>query len=134
VAGWHQGFPPPWAVALLPGTGSTIAGFTITNNSSFTDLRGLILRNSTVTLRNNTVTGATHKVGVYIAASTNHMITGNRIVDNGGSGMGSGLAFVTGGAGSKVENNVITGNAFGVEYDVAGGDLGGGSAGSAGGT
>ena len=121
-------------VALLPGTGSTIAGFTITNNnSSFTERRGLILRNSTVTLRNNTVTGATHKVGVYVDASTNHMITGNRIVDNGGSGTGSGLAFVTGGAGSKVENNIITGNAFGVEYDVAGGDLGSGSAGSAGG-
>jgi hypothetical protein len=114
-------------VALLPGMGSTIAGFTITNaNGSFTERRGLILRNSTVTLRNNTVTGATHKVGVYIDVSTNHAITGNQIVDNGGSGMGSGLAFVTGGAGSKVENNVITGNAFGVEYDVAGGDLGGG--------
>ena len=120
-------------VALLPGTGSTIAGFTITNNASFTERRGLILRNSTVTLRNNTVTGATHKVGVYVDVSTNHMITGNRIVDNGGSGTGSGLAFVTGGAGSKVENNIITGNAFGVEYDVAGGDLGSGSAGSAGG-
>src|SRR3989440_683761 len=120
-------------VAVLPGTGSTIAGFTITNNASFTDRRGLILGNSTVTLRNNTVTGATHKVGVYIDASTNHVITGNQIVDNGGSSMGTGLAFSKGGAGSKVENNVITGNGFGVEYDVAGGDLGGGSAGSAGG-
>lgn len=38
-----------------------------------------------------------------------------------------------GGVGSKVESNVITGNAFGVEYDVAGGDLGDGSAASAGG-
>ena len=119
-------------VALLPGTGSTIAGFTITNNGSFTDRRGLILGNSSVTLRNNTVTGATHKVGIYIDASTNHVITGNRIVDNGGTGTGSGLAFSKGGVGSKVEDNVITGNGFGVEYDVAGGDLGGGSAGSAG--
>jgi len=121
-------------VAVLPGTGSTIAGLTITNsNGSFTERRGLILANSTVTLRNNTVTGATHKVGVYIDASTNHMITGNRIVDNGGTGTGSGLAFGKGGVGTKVEDNVITGNGFGVEYDVAGGDLGGGSAGSAGG-
>jgi hypothetical protein len=121
-------------VALLPGTGSTIAGFTITNNStSFTARRGLILSNSTVTLRNNTVTGATHQVGVYIDASTNHVITGNQIVNNGGSSTGSGLDFAKGGAGSKVENNVITGNGFGVEYDVAGGDLGGGPAGSAGG-
>src|SRR5207248_10097756 len=64
--------------------------------------------------------------------SINHVITGNDIVNNGGSSAGSGLAFGKGGAGSKVENNVITGNGFGVEYDVAGGDLGGGSAGSAG--
>src|SRR6267143_1397401 len=128
------GLAPGFPATVLPGTGSTIAGFTITNNnSSFTDRRGLILRNSTVILRNNTVTGATHKVGVYVDTSTNHMITGNRIVDNGGSSMGSGLAFSKGGVRSKVENNVITGNGFGVEYDVAGGDLGGGSAGSAGG-
>src|SRR6266849_4513745 len=122
------------SVALLPGTGSTIAGFTITNNnSSFTERRGLVLGNSSVTLRNNTVTGASHQVGVYIDASTNHVITGNRIVDNGGSGSGTGLAFANGGVGSKVENNVITGNGFGVDYKVAGGDLGGGSVGSAGG-
>jgi len=121
-------------VALLPGTGSTIAGFTITNNNPALSGRyGLFLNNSSVTLRNNTVTGATHKAGIYVDASTNHMITGNHIVDNGGSSMGSGLAFGKGGALSKVENNVITGNAFGVEYDVAGGDLGGGSMNSAGG-
>ncbi len=120
-------------VTLLPGTGSTIAGFTITNNGSFTDRRGLILYNSNVTLRNNTVIGPTHHFGVYVDASMNHVITGNRIVNNGGTSAGSGLAFSKGGVGSKVENNVITGNGFGVEYDVAGGDLGGGSAGSAGG-
>ena len=120
-------------VALLPGTGSTIAGFTITNDDpSFVSRRGVILGNSNVTLRNNTVTGASHVYGVYIDASTNHVITGNRIVDNGPLS-GEGLAFVSGGAGSKVENNVITGNGFGVAYEVAGVDLGGGSAGSAGG-
>ena len=81
--------PGAVGVAVLPGEGSTVAGFTITNNnSSFTERRGLILRNSTVTLRKNTITGATHKVGVYVDASMNHLITGNRIVDNGGSSMG----------------------------------------------
>src|SRR6266853_391702 len=121
-------------VALLPGTGSTIAGFTITNdNPALSGRYGIFLSNSSVTLRNNTVIGATHKAGVYIDASINHVITGNDIVNNGGSSMGSGLAFGKGGAGSKVENNLITGNAFGVEYDVDGGDLGGGSANSAGG-
>src|SRR5437763_275909 len=76
----------------------------------------------------NALTGAAHAVGIYVDASTNHMITENRIVDN---GTGSGLAFVKGGVGSKVESNDITGNGVGVEYDVAGGDLGstGGSAG-----
>src|SRR5437867_2722213 len=121
-------------VAVLPGDGSTVAGFTITNNnSSFTERRGLILRDSNVTLRKNTVTGASHKAGIYVDASMYHVITGNWIVGNGGSSMGSGLAFVNGGVGSKVESNVITGNWYGVKYDVDGGDLGGGSARSAGG-
>src|SRR5436190_2917671 len=125
--------PGDVGVAVLPGEGSTVAGFTITNNnSSFTERRGLILGYSSVTLRNNTVTGATHKAGIYVGASTNHMITGNHIVNNGGSSAGSGLAFGRGGVGSKVEKNLITGNGFGVEYDVAGGDLG--SAGGAGST
>src|SRR2546425_8704183 len=97
--------PGDVGVAVLPGTESTIAGFTITNNnSSFTDRRGLILGNSRVTLRNNTVTGAIHQVGVYVDVSTNHVITGNRIVDNGGSGSGTGLAFANGGVGRKGEN------------------------------
>jgi len=131
--GQAPGATAGYGVALLTGAGSTIAGFTITNNNgSFTERRGLILRNNTVTLRNNTVTGATHKVGVYVDASTNHVITGNRIVDNAPMS-GEGLAFVSGGTGSKVENNVITGNGFGVDYEAAGADLGGGSAGSIGG-
>jgi len=130
--GQAPGATAGFGVALLPGAGSTIAGFTITNdNPALSGRYGLFLNNSNVTLRNNTVTGATHKAGIYVDASTNHMITGNRIVDNGGSSMGSGLDFGKGGALSKVENNVITGNGYGVRYDVAGGDLGG--AGSAGG-
>src|SRR3989442_1789130 len=64
--------PGAVGVAVLPGAGSTVAGFTITNNkSSFTDRRGLILGNSSVTLRNNTVTGAIHQFGVYVDVSTN---------------------------------------------------------------
>ncbi|HKW37949.1 MAG TPA: DUF1565 domain-containing protein [Burkholderiales bacterium] len=121
------------SVTVLPGTGSTVAGFTITDTfATLTIRRGLILQNDNVTLRNNTVTGANHQYGVYVDASGNHLIAGNRIVNN-APGAGTGLGFINGGVGSKVENNVITGNGFGVEYDVAGGDLGGGAAGSAGG-
>ena len=130
--GHAPGATDDFGVALLPGAGSTIAGFTITNdNPALSGRYGIFLNNSSVTLRNNTVTGATHNAGIYVGASTNHMITWNHIVGNGGSSAGSGLAFGKGGALSKVENNVITGNAYGVEYHVAGGDLGG--AGSTGG-
>src|SRR5207302_6710824 len=119
---------PGVSVALLPGTGSTIAGFTITNASgNFHD--GVILSNSSVTLQNNTITGES-RYGVNVDASTDHVITRNHIVNNPGSGLG----FVNGGVGSKVDTNVITGNGVGVEYQVAGGDLGSTSAGgSAGG-
>jgi len=61
-----------------------------------------------VTLRNNTVSGGS-RYGVEFDVSTNHVITGNQIVSNAGSGLG----FVKGGVGSRVENNVITGNGVG---------------------
>src|SRR6266481_3517131 len=50
-------------------------GVTITNdNPALSGRYGLFLNNSSVTLRNNTVTGATHKVGIYVDASTDHVI------------------------------------------------------------
>src|SRR5690242_4214948 len=122
------GFSAATTVTVFPGTGSTVAGFNITSDTNSFGHDTLFLGNGSVTLRNNTVTGAT-RYGVEVDATTNHVISGNRILNNGGAGLG----FVKGGAGSKVESNVITGNSFGVEYDVAGGDLGGGSTGSAGG-
>src|SRR6266853_981441 len=126
------GFPVNVTVVVLPGPGSTLAGFTITNDAASGNGRdGIILSNSSVTLRKNTISGAS-RVGVEFDVSnvaTNHVITGNQIVNNPGSGLG----FSKGGVGSKVENNVITGNTVGVEYDVAGGDLGGGTPGSTGG-
>ncbi|HMH17888.1 MAG TPA: DUF1565 domain-containing protein [Burkholderiales bacterium] len=114
-------------VAVLPGAGSTIAGFTITHDSSAHSGDALLLINSNVTLRNNTVTGGS-RAAVEFDAATNHVVTGNRIVSN-----STGLFFSNGGVGSKVENNTITGNGTGIQYDVAGGDLGGGSASSVGG-
>jgi len=121
-------FPVGTSAAVVPGAGSTIAGFKITNDDSAASSgrHGVFFSNNSVTLRKNTVTA--NVVGVYIDATTNHVITGNRIDSN-----ATGLGFIKGGVGSKVENNVISDNSFGVEYDVDGGDLGGGSAGSVGG-
>jgi hypothetical protein len=54
------------------------------------------------------------------------------IVDNYITGNHLGLGFINGGAGAKVENNVIIGNQLGVEDDSPS-DMGGGPTGSAGG-
>src|SRR2546425_944214 len=73
--GQAPGATAGFGVAILPRAGSTIAGFTITNdNPALSGRYGLFLNNSSVTLRNNTVTGATHKVGIYVDASTDHVI------------------------------------------------------------
>ena len=118
---------------IEPGTGSTIAGFTITNNDSsgISFPMALVIRTgSTVTVRNNTLTDSISHVLYVTGGTTNHVIAGNHIVNN---VSGLGIGFIGGGVGSKVENNVITGNLYGVEYDTPGGDLGGGAASSAGG-
>src|SRR5207245_2808767 len=54
----------------------------------------------------------------------------NNIMNNSSNGISyTGSAA----AGGKIENNVITGNSIGVEYDLPGGDLGSSPPGSAGG-
>jgi hypothetical protein len=124
--------------------GSTISGFTIANDVQSTasyhyalvvlgdeNFRGAIVPNDHVTIRNNTVTGALHDDAILLGlGGDHHLIAGNRIVDN---VHGGGILFTGGGLGSNVEDNVITGNGIGIEFRAPGGDLGGGSAGSAGG-
>ncbi|HTF13569.1 MAG TPA: DUF1565 domain-containing protein, partial [Burkholderiales bacterium] len=84
-------FPVGTSAAVVPGAGSTIAGFKITNTDSAAQSgrHGVFFSNNTVTLRNNTVTANVY--GVYIDASTNHVITGNRIDFN-----ANGLGFING--------------------------------------
>lgn len=122
-----------YGTVVDPGAGSTLAGFTITNtNTALTFPMELAVRQSQVTIRNNRIVNG-KDVGIYVYnGSVNHLITGNVIqnIKNGWSGLG--LGFIGGGVGSRVEGNVITGNEVGVEYDSAGGDLGGGPAGSLG--
>lgn len=116
--------------AILPGAHSVVAGFTVTDTMGGNSWpMGLALRKSSVELRNNRLVNSL-SIAVYIIdGTTNHLIHDNLIQGNGSVG----LAFIGGGVGSRVENNVITGNAYGVEYDSAGGDMGGGAAGSVGG-
>ena len=79
-------------------------------------------------VRNNTI-NASATAGIDVTNnSTNHVITFNSI-----SGNGTGISYRSGVAGGKAENNTISGNTYGVVYSTAGGDLGGGSASSAGG-
>lgn len=95
----------------------------------------MIIEQSNVTLRNNSIVNNTDNFGGTVAVrngSQNHLITGNIIANNANNAM-TGLEFVSAGAGSRVENNVIVGNGLGVEFDGPGGDLGGGAAGSSGG-
>ncbi len=115
------------------GAAAVVAGFTLTNpTTTVTFPMVLAVRTDGVTIRNNRIRDSKKGIFVY-NSSKNHLIAGNRIenMKNGWSGLG--IGFIGGGVGSKVENNVIVDNEIGVEYDSAGGDLGGGTAGSAGG-
>jgi hypothetical protein len=120
-----------YRTTVYAGANSTIAGFELTNPVNLTVRMTLVVRTDGVTIRNNTVTGLTSgESAIYVCNnSVNQVITGNRIVNN----LGVGLGFIGGGAGSRVENNIITGNDYGVEFDSPGGDLGGGAKGSIGG-
>jgi uncharacterized protein DUF1565 len=113
---------------------ATIAGFTITA-TGLGCATGVDVLGESVTVRNNSMVG-THRgacggVGLYLeGTSVNGVASDNFISQN-----DQGVAIVdSAGAGTRLERNVITGNLrVGVELDVAGADLGGGSAGSTGG-
>ena len=119
-----------WFAAVVPQTGATLAGFTILNDPTPPTFDTCVfLQVAGVTIRNNRILdgqGGIQCRGGFGA----HVITGNILQGHGGAG----LYFVeNSGIGAKVENNVITLNTIGVEYDSAGGDMGGGAASSAGG-
>jgi parallel beta-helix repeat protein len=105
------------------GPGATIAGFTVTTSS------GIAIKPIAdgAFIRNNTITG--NSVGIYVSNSTNHVITLNVVSGNSGQG----ILYVSSTAGGKAENNVITNNGYGVVYQSAGGDFGGGPSSSVGG-
>lgn len=117
-----------FGTTIYAGAQSAIAGFELTNGLGTFAQMTLLVRTDGVTIRNNSVVNNNGN-GIHICnSSVNQVITGNRIRGN-----NLGLGFIFGGVGAKVEDNVITNNAYGVEYDAPGGDLGGGSTGSIGG-
>jgi hypothetical protein len=120
-----------YGTVVAAGTGSVIAGFALlpdlTAGAAF-DIT-LAIANNGVTVRNNTIANGYIGIYTYGGGATGLVISGNVITGNSNLGIG----FIGGGAGSRVENNTIRLNSIGVEYDSAGGDMGGGTAGSVGG-
>jgi hypothetical protein len=127
--------PPSTTVAgaIAAAANSTVAGLTVTGAYSGTapsgvTAMGIVPTGNGVTIRNDTITSGTGN-GIHVAASTtNHVISGNRIVNQ----RGAGVAYAQSSAGGKAERNEVTGNKIGFEFDTGGGDLGGGPASSAG--
>jgi hypothetical protein len=111
-----------------PGTGAGIKGLKIIDDLDIMFPMCVYIDANAVDLSRCTATD-THDAVYLTSGCVNAVLVGNRIVDNSGVGLG----FIGGGVGSLVEDNVITGNSVGVEYDSAGGDMGGGPAGSTGG-
>ncbi|QDK22297.1 LIC10774 family surface protein [Leptospira weilii] len=130
---------------LILGNNNTVAGFTITNPKPYFsgglhisavqvagDPSGII---SGITVRNNTVTGTSGGMGVYIMASNQtgagNTISGNTITSN-YYGIQNNFSSTV----IKVENNLISRNIVGVNIatntDNTNVDLGGGSTGSVG--
>jgi parallel beta-helix repeat protein len=116
----------PTATKILgtvkPISSSTLAGFVITSSGIGVDLTG----NGGVTIRNNTITN-NPLWGILVNSSTNQTIVLNSSTNN-----ARGILYQASTAGGKVENNTFTGNAYGIEFDAPGSDIGGGPAGSVG--
>jgi Protein of unknown function (DUF1565) len=123
-----------FGATIYPNDNTTVAGFIITNTNagSATFPMGIVIDVGNITIKNNRIVGALSEGIYFFGGGSNSVVSGNFIDNN----LGVGIAFVQGaGPGTKVENNVITHNNYGVEYDAptASGDLGGGSTGSVGG-
>jgi parallel beta-helix repeat protein len=138
-AGGKSSLLPFIGAAVSPGENTTVAGFVITATSpTITYPMGIVVEDNTVTIRNNRIVDS-GKSGIYfVSGGNNCLVAGNVIRNNGVTPFnnGIGISFINGtGPGVRVENNVITANIVGVDYDApaASGDLGGGATGSVGG-
>lgn len=127
------------SAAVVPLDNTVVAGFIITGtapNPAVQAPMAVIVKNDSVTIRNNRLVNS-GKNGIYFyGGGNNSVVAGNVIQSNGVGNNGNGISFINGtGPGVRVENNIISLNVYGVEYDApaTSGDLGGGAMGSAGG-
>jgi hypothetical protein len=115
---------------VVPAAGATVAGFTVTTTAPPSGQFGMGIYPSAsgAIIRNNTITG-NQSNGIYInvSGSTNHLMLLNSITANSSNGIANRTI-----QGGKAENNTITGNAYGVDFDGPGADFGGGPANSVG--
>jgi nitrous oxidase accessory protein NosD len=115
---------------LLPGAGATVTGLKIVDNASVMFPMGVFIAASGVTLSSSTVSGCSSAAVYVTQGASTAVITDNRIT---GNTFGVGVVFFLGGDGSKLQDNYISANEIGVEYDDIAGDMGGGMSGSKGG-
>ena len=109
---------------ILPGAGSTLAGFSFSSSVQM----GIVVGRTQVTVRNNTISN--YDCGIRVLdQSDGHLITGNVFHDN-----TTGLLVLGSSPSTRVEKNSFARNTIGIECDSnVCADLGGGAAGSAGG-
>jgi len=103
---------------------STFAGFTVTGALGATPV--VKLGGANVTVRGNTISAA-GSFGLEVSGGSGYRALMNTMT-------GNSIGFlarntVTSG---KVENSTMTGNAFGIDFEIGGGDAGGGASGSVG--
>jgi hypothetical protein len=132
INGGVTGNSAPIHGTLEPGTGATIAGFTLTD-PLVGAFRAVIVMMSThgVIVRNNTFIGSKTNQVIYVSNSSG----GHTIANNVFTGQTSSTVLYFGGSGAmcRVEGNVLTNNYVAVELDTAQADFGGGTTGSVGG-
>ena len=115
--------PTFFSTAVLVGDGATIAGFRIENDATDPTTKIAVWMHGAqgATVRNDTIVDG--DIGLLVDdGATDAVIAGNAVTGHASSG----LLFAVGGVGSRVEGNTLTDNGIGVEFDSAGGDLGGG--------
>jgi hypothetical protein len=121
-------------ISIRMFTNASLAGFTVALAGPVLCPLDVVIVGDDVTVRNNTLSNVVGTdclgSGLYFAGTAHGgAVTGNVV-----SGNGVGIAFVnSAGVGTRFETNVITANTYGVEFDVPGGDFGGGASGSVGG-